>query len=59
VSKQCAHSVGRVSQPPRPGGVVPLTRAGLEQHDLLYDVRRVREDSRGDDASKVVREEER
>ena len=36
-----------------------MTRAGLEQHDLLYDVRRVREDSRGDDASKVVREEER
>jgi hypothetical protein len=30
--------------------------AGFEQHDFLDDVRRVREDSRGDDASEVVRE---
>ena len=41
VSKQATRSLSRVS---RRGG----RDAGFEQHDFLDDVRRVREDSRGD-----------
>ena len=47
-------SLGRVSCC---GGRRQAVDAGLEQRDLLHDVRRIREDGRGDDASKVVREE--
>jgi hypothetical protein len=50
VSKQATRSLSRVS---RRGG---RRDTGFEQHDFLDDVRRVREDSRGDDASEVVRE---
>jgi hypothetical protein len=51
VSKQRAHSV-------RSAAAAAVTRVLFEQHDRFprRSVRRVREDSRGDDASEVVRE---
>ena len=49
-------SLGRVSCC---GGRRRTVDAGLEQRDLLHDVRRIRKYGRGDDASKVVREEVR
>ena len=53
VSKRRAHSVGSAAAA---AGVAPLTRVLSSVRDLLHDVPRVREDRRGDDASKVVRE---
>jgi hypothetical protein len=46
VRKQRAHSVGSAA-------AAAVTRVLSSKHDFLDDVRRVREDSRGDDASEV------
>ena len=52
VSEQRAHSIGLAAA----AVLVAPRGASLEQRDLLDDVRRVREHSRGNDAGEVVGE---
>ena len=51
MSEQRAHSIGSAA-----AAVLVVVGASLEQRDLLDDVRRVREHSRGHDAGEVVGE---